>query len=158
AFIFIKNEVKKTRLLARQTYIDLNDKYLQFLALAVRYPRLDVAEQDLGGFVGPLTDEEKLQQWVLFSMLTSMIERAFLLGRSRLGRDAKEWLEWDQSVDKYAAKPNYRDFWRDAAQPGRWRTHDFDPDFEAFMHGKLAEAVRLPSAVSTQASASAQFA
>lgn len=123
------------------TYDLLESKYVEFQQLALRYAKLDVAEFPLKA-PGALSDEELVQQRILYMILFSLFERAFLMYRSRFhllrGRTRNEqWKGWESYMRRYAERESCRLAWYNHEAPRKDVRQDFDDRFEHFMHGLM---------------------
>jgi hypothetical protein len=112
-------------------YIETNNSYIEFLKLAIRHPELDALEYPAGP-LPQLNMQQQLQQFALFNMLTSIIERAYLMYRKGGVKDVEEWNSWDAYVDLYMQKPNYRAFIGNDRLAG-----GFEAEFLGYMREKL---------------------
>lgn len=136
-FIWIANEKRRRRVEAQEVYSQINDQYFSYLAIALQYPQLDAADYSLGSGNRVLTTEENLQQQVLFSMITSILERTYMLMNSVLGKENPEWSGWDSWVEMWFEKESYRRYWEDPNQPGCFQfTGQWLPGFERYMEQK----------------------
>ena len=114
---------------------------MEFQQLALRYARLDVAEFPLKS-PPELKDEEVVQQRILYMILFSLFERAFLMYRSRFhllrGRTRNDqWKGWESYMRKYAERESCRLAWYNHEAPRKDVRQDFDDRFEHFMHGLM---------------------
>lgn len=128
------------------TYDLLEGKYVEFQELALRYAKLDVAEFPLTA-PETLSDEELVQQRILYMILFSLFERAFLMYRSRFhllrGRTRNEqWKGWESYMRRYAQRESCRLAWFNHEPPRKNVRQDFDDRFEHFMMGLLADSQR----------------
>jgi hypothetical protein len=119
------------------TYDLLEGKYVEFQQMALRYAKLDVAEFPLKS-PQPLSDEETVQQRILYMILFSLFERAFLMYRSRFHllrghTRTEQWKGWESYMRKYCERESCRLAWFNHAPPQANVRQDFDDRFEAFM-------------------------
>ncbi len=126
------------------TYDLLEGKYVEFQQMALRYAKLDVAEFPLKA-PPALSDEEVVQQRILYMILFSLFERAFLMYRSRFhllrGHTRNEqWKGWESYIRKYCERESCRLAWFNHLPPQKNVRQDFDDRFEAFMLGLLTGA------------------
>lgn len=133
-YLFFKNEAKKRKNEDERIMLEINNEYIDFLNLAIQHPRLNAAEYELEGQPPILNEEEKLQQKILFSILNSMLERAYLLS-FRTG----EWETWERYIERYTRKSEYRAFWAITGTAKDF-VGEYDKDFEKYVRGKLAAA------------------
>ena len=110
-------------------YTELNDRYIEFLATSLQYPKLSVTDHMLEEHSPNLTPEERAQQAILYDMLTSILERSHLLYLRSDGKSSTEWRTWDLWVDRYIQKKSYRQYLREYSLNGC-----FDLEFESYLH------------------------
>lgn len=115
------------------TYDALDNKYLDYQKLCLEYPRLDVAD-DPQGYAVTLTEEEKKQELIIFTMLFSIFERAFLMYRGHADdvRD-KQWAGWDEYMGKFCKRANFVAAWKKSGAT-------FDDDFNRFMYRRMGQS------------------
>lgn len=134
---WISSERRRRKLDEERAYLEVNNRYLDYLAIALQHPHLDVADYSLGQHQRILTPEEKVQQKILFSMLTSILERTFIVMHSWLGERHAEWAGWDSWIDTWFSKQNYREFWENPTMPGVFEpSGQYTPQFEEYMKKK----------------------
>jgi hypothetical protein len=93
------------------TYNSLDERYTQFLNLAIQYPRLDLFEI---GVENPpeLTTEEKIQQLAAFAILFGILERAYLMYSDQETEIRRlQWLGWDTFIRRYASRASFKRAW-----------------------------------------------
>lgn len=108
------------------TYNALDEKYLEFQQLCLRMPRLNIFDvPDVTP--APLSEEEKKQEVIAFTMLFSIFERAFLMyydQNTELRR--KQWAGWDQYIRTFCARENFARAWAASGAT-------FDTDFQEYI-------------------------
>lgn len=119
---------------AAEVYQLLSDNYQDFLRIALENP-------DLGLFSavdGPaLSQEQRERRFIIFNMLISLFERAYLLLYEE-GMDAREsrrWSSWEDYIREWCRRPDFR-----ANLPELLRGED--PDFVRYVE-RLVESERL---------------
>lgn len=118
---------------AAETYQQLSDNYQDFLKVALE-------NADLGLFSpidGPaLTQEQRERRLIIFDMLISLFERAYLLLHedSMDPRESRRWSSWEDYIREWCGRPDFR-----AALPELLRGED--PDFVRYVE-RLAESER----------------
>ena len=109
----------------------LSDNYQDFLKVALGHP-------DLGLFsvtaAPALNDEQQERQFIIFTMLMSLFERAYLLLHEDVmaPKQARRWNSWEDYMLDWCRKPQFRN-----ALPQL--LHGEDPGFVRYME-KLAAA------------------
>jgi len=112
------------------TYNALDDKYIAFQKLCLRYPRLDAFDVPLEK-PPVLTDEEKQQELIAFTMLMAIFERAFLMYMDQAAAIKEEqWSGWHEYIESYCRRSNFRIAWEVSGKT-------FDTRFQAFMDDQL---------------------
>jgi hypothetical protein len=115
------------------TYNALDDKYHDFLNLCLQRPRLDIFDiQDAKPL--PLSDEEKKEELIIFTILISIFERAYLMyfrQSSKLRR--RQWSGWEDYIRDYAKRKNFQEAFRISGIT-------FDTDFQVFMNAIMKSA------------------
>jgi hypothetical protein len=118
---------------AAETYQQLSDNYQDFLKVALE-------NADLGLFSasdGPaLTTEQRERRFIIFDMLISLFERAYLLlyEEGMDTRESRRWSSWEDYIREWCRRPDFR-----AALPELLSGED--PDFVRYVE-RLAEAER----------------
>ena len=107
-YIFF-NEKKKERLDREYgTYNALDDKYVEYLALCIQHPELDLYYVPIGGTAPELSEEQKVKQLALFEVLLSQMERAFLMYSGHTSDFRREqWNGWDAYIKKWVKRANF---------------------------------------------------
>lgn len=131
--VFFMEKRKEHENDAAEVYQQLSDNYQDFLRIALENP-------DLGLFsaldVPSLTQEQLERRFIIFNMLVSLFERAYLLLYEE-GMDAQEarrWSSWEDYIREWCRRPEFR-----ASLPDLLEGED--PDFVRYVE-RLAEAER----------------
>ena len=136
---YFVNEGKRRQLETDAMHVEVNNKYLDYVALSLNYPHL-------GGSDGPAhravvelkSGDDKVRQWHLFSYLTSILERAFYLAawsRERDKDEENEWSSWERYIADYFQNENYRKYWEEVT--GNFtKPTSFGPAFEKYMRAQ----------------------
>jgi hypothetical protein len=115
------------------TYNALDEKYLEFLEMCRANPRLDIFDiPDVTS--ADLSDTERKQELIAFTMLVSIFERAFLMYYDH--EDSvrqRQWSGWHAYIRDYCKRTNFRNAWLDIGE-------QFDTDFHVFMATELQDA------------------
>jgi len=125
---FITQERKERQAEQEEIYDTLMGHYSKVQEKLFEYPEIDQHDT-------PLTDPETARrQLILYDMLVSLFERAFILlqGETDPGYQ-RMWNSWVDYIEIWSARPNFR-----AALPGLMQGED--DAFVAFM----AEKTQLP--------------
>lgn len=123
--IFIFEQRKERDNEEEEAYQILSDAYRDFLKLVLVNPDLKLrsttAAQDL-------TDEQRERQQVIFEMLISLFERAYLLAydEDMNPRQARRWQSWDDYMREWCQREDFRELLPRLAQGE-------DPDFVRYI-------------------------
>lgn len=129
---FIRAKRKEKRDREYGTYNALDEKYLEFQRLCLQYPYLNVFDipdtepNELNGM-------QKKEELILYTMLFSIFERAYLLysdQRSKIKK--KQWVGWETYIRGYCMRQNFLDAWKISGLT-------FDTDFEEYMNSLIEE-------------------
>lgn len=118
---------------AAETYQQLSDNYQDFLKVALE-------NADLGLFSAvdspALSQEQRERRFIIFDMLISLFERAYLLlyENSMDAQESRRWLSWEDYIREWCRRPDFR-----AALPELLSGED--PDFVRYVE-RLAESER----------------
>lgn len=137
-YSYIRNLVEERKQKEYGTYDALDKQYIEFQQLAISYPRLNVADFELDNPPTDLSQEESMVQRVLFSILISLFERAYLMykDKSRTIRRS-QWSGWDIYIEKYCRRPSFVAAWFNGQEPDPNFSAEFDEDFERYMRAKF---------------------
>jgi hypothetical protein len=141
AILFIVNQEAQRHLAREENHKYLIEQYRNFLQLCLSYAKLSLE----GGVPRmDVSEEERLQRDILFDILTSIFERAFLTYRdSWRSHRKRQWKGWDDYIGLYAARPDYLEWWRrsvfkdNAARYFVLGASQYDERFERFMFDKI---------------------
>lgn len=108
------------------TYNALDEKYLEFQKLCLDHPYLNIF--DIPDYVPEeLNEKQKKEELILFTMLFSIFERAYLLYSDQYSEiKKKQWLGWDSYIESYCKRENFLSAWEISGST-------FDTDFEIYM-------------------------
>ena len=106
-FIFIYEERKERENEEEEVYQLLSDNYQDFLKVALEHPdlRLFSTEENT-----TLSEEQKERLLIIFSMLTSLFERAYLLlyEDHMSPKQARRWNSWEDYIMEWCNKPHFK--------------------------------------------------
>jgi hypothetical protein len=121
---------------ARAVYREVDGKYNSFLTLSLEHPRLDcfsTAKDCLQGV--PLTETEKQQQRLLYTLLVDVCEVAHVeyhrhlesKGDDRVAKFFRsQWPGWESYIRKFMTRQAFRDVWKELKD-------EYDESFSRFM-------------------------
>ena len=90
-----------------EVYQLLSDNYQEFLRVALEHPDLKLFSHH----AQPALDEEQQErQLIIFAMLISLFERAFLLlyDDHMSNKQARRWNSWEDYILEWCQKPTFR--------------------------------------------------
>lgn len=128
--IFFYEQRKERENEDEATWQQLSDAYIDFLEVVLAHPDLKLRSQVS---TPDLTDEQRERMWVIFDMLISLFERAYLLAYEP-GMDEKQrrrWHSWEDYMREWCQREDFR-----ARLPELLRGED--ADFSAYIL-RLAE-------------------
>lgn len=125
--LYIFNKRNERRDKDYGTYDSLDDKYIDYLNLCLQYPMLDVS--DIPKDQPPeLTPDQRHSELMMFSILLSIMERAYLMYKDRsYNVRQKQWEGWNGYIRDWVTRANFRNALPQLAS-------GFDSRFVAFLH------------------------
>lgn len=114
-----------------EVYTLLSDNYQDFLKTALQNPDLRL----FSDASVPLGEEQKERQFIIFSMLISLFESAYLLlyDDDMSEKQARRWNSWEDYIGEWCRRPDFR-----AMLPKLLRGED--PSFVLYVQ-RLAESI-----------------
>lgn len=106
--VFLFEQRKERENEEEEVYQLVSDNYQEFLKVALENPDLRLFSNS--GNI-ELTDEQRERQHIIFSMLISLFERAYLLlFEDRMTpKQQRRWNSWDDYVREWCRKPDFCD-------------------------------------------------
>ena len=129
--VFFMEKRKEHENDAAEVYQQLSDNYQDFLKIALENP-------DLGLFSAAnapaLSEEQRERRFIIFNMLVSLFERAYLLlyEEDMDQQEGRRWSSWEDYIREWCRRPDFR-----ASLPALLRGED--PDFVRYVE-RLAES------------------
>jgi hypothetical protein len=128
--VFVYEQKKERDNEDEEVYQLLSDNYQDFLRMALDHPdlRLFTTEQ-----TPELTDEQRERMLIIFSMLTSLFERAYLLlyEPKMSSQHRRRWRSWEDYMREWCRRGDYR-----ALLPALLAGED--PEFGAYIRALAA--------------------
>jgi hypothetical protein len=105
--VFLYEQRKERENEEEEVYQLLSDNYQDFLKVALEHPDLRLFSASGNPL---LNDEQNERQLIIFSMLTSLFERAYLLlyEEDMSPRQARRWNSWEDYIMEWCNKPHFR--------------------------------------------------
>jgi len=128
--VFLYEHRKEQENEEEEVYQLLSDNYQDFLKVALDNPDLRLFSAQNAE---TLSAEQQERQFIIFTMLTSLFERAYLLlyEDDMSSKQARRWNSWEDYIVEWCSKPHFR-----AILPRL--LHGEDPSFVHYIE-KLAD-------------------
>lgn len=125
-YTFIKEQRKERQNEDEEVYVRLSDQYSEFLELVLKNADLQLTTRSTPG--GPLSPEQTERRSVLFEILISLFERAYILVyEDEMSPQADRlWKSWEDYMREWCRRPDFR-----GMLPTLLRGED--PDFCAYI-------------------------
>ena len=136
-FSFVLEQRKERENEEEEVYQELSDAYTDFLKLVMANPDLKLRSQTASQ---ELNEEQRERKLVLFEILVSLFERAYLLAyeEKMVGKQLRRWRSWDDYMREWCRRDDFRN-----TLPRL--LHGEAPDFAAYIRQlSLQESTRLP--------------
>src|SRR5688572_12327289 len=106
-FVFLFEQRKERENEEEEVYQLLSDNYQDFLKVALDNPDLKLFS---AGGASALNEEQKERQVIIFNMLLSLFERAYLLlYEERMSpKQARRWNSWEDYILEWCRRPDFR--------------------------------------------------
>jgi hypothetical protein len=105
--VFLYEQRKERENEDEEVYQQVSDNYQDFLRIALEHPDLKLFSAEE---VSNLSDEQKERQLIIFTMLMSLFERAYLLmyDDHMSPKQARRWNSWEDFIFEWCRKPHFR--------------------------------------------------
>ena len=131
--LYVVNKRKERLEREYGTYDALDNKYIDYLRLCLANPDLDVADTPRRDMPG-LSPEQQHRELVIFSILISIMERAYLMYEDKSGRVRRDqWAGWDAYIRDWSLRTNFT-----TVLPTL--TQQFDGGFVKYLNSVLSSA------------------
>jgi len=110
--LYYKEKKKERKEREYGTYNALDDKYIDFLNLCLTHSDLNISQIE-NASMRVLDEDQKVKQQMIFEVLTSILERAFLMYKDQ-GSEIKrnQWKGWELYINDWLSNnSDFRDFW-----------------------------------------------
>lgn len=106
--VFLFEQRKERENEEEEVYQLVSDNYQEFLKIALDNPDLRLFSKEA---TPSLTDEQRERQLIIFSMLISLFERAYLMlyEDKMTPKQQRRWNSWDDYVREWCRKSDFRD-------------------------------------------------
>lgn len=132
--VFLYEQRKERENEEEEVYQLLSDNYQDFLKVALENPDLRLFSSDE---TTSLNADQKERQLIIFVMLTSLFERAYLLlhEENMSEKQARRWNSWEDYILEWCSRPDFR------VELPRL-LHGEDPSFVRYVEHLLASQAR----------------
>ena len=129
--VFAVEQRKERQNEEEAVYESISDNYQEFLRIVLEHPDLHLFSM---AKTPALTEEQQERMMVIFSMLISLFERAYMLLYEDNADPAKQrrWHSWEDYMREWCAREDFRDS-LDSLLAGE------DPDFCAYIRALAAK-------------------
>ena len=105
--VFLYEQRRERENEEEEVYQLLSDNYQDFLKVALDNPDLKLFS---AGAVDSLSDEQRERQLIIFNMLISLFERAYLLlyEDDMAPKQARRWHSWEDYMLEWCRRPDFR--------------------------------------------------
>jgi hypothetical protein len=130
--VFLTEKRKERRNEEEAVYESVSDNYQEFLRIVLEHPDLHLFSMTK---TPALTEDQQERMMVIFSMLISLFERAYMLLYEEGANSDKlrRWHSWEDYMREWCAREDFRDS-LDTLLTGE------DPDFCAYIRELAKEA------------------
>ena len=105
--VFLYQQRRERENEEEEVYQLLSDNYQDFLNVALNNPDLKLFS---AGATASLNDEQRERQFIIFNMLISLFERAYLLlyEDDMTPKQARRWHSWEDYMLEWCRRPDFR--------------------------------------------------
>lgn len=134
---------------SNQAYGKMEERYLRFLELSLQYPNLGVSlfRPDANN----LSEDDRTRRFILYEMLFSVMERAYLDRKASKEILRNQWPGWDQYIRNYMERPSCLEAWTTGSMDNEVG-YGLDLRFQKYMDA-IALEIRQRNASTTARSA-----
>jgi len=132
--VFFFEQRKERENEEEEVYQRLSDAYVDFLKLVLANPDLRLRTHD---HTPNLSDEQRERMRVVFDMLISLFEQAYLLvyEEEMTGKQLRRWHSWEDYMREWCRRADFREALPELLQGE-------DPDFSAYVQRVVQEESR----------------
>lgn len=110
-YSFVWQQRKERENEEEEVYQFLSDAYTDFLKLVMQNPDLKLRTQSKVSQTSEFTDEQHERIHVIFEILISLFERAYLLAYedNMVGKQLRRWASWDDYMQEWCERDDFRE-------------------------------------------------
>lgn len=126
-YIYLQEKKRERKEREYGTYNSLDDKYIEFLNLCLNNTDLDIYH--IEKFSNKKrTAEQNNREIIIFEILISILERAFLMYRDQSSKIKQEqWVGWVMYMEDWLKRENFQKAWKKLG-------YQWDDNFEKHMN------------------------
>jgi hypothetical protein len=129
-FQYIRTTQKERRDREYGTYNSLDEKYLEWEKICLSYSYLDIFDVS-DNKTSVLDEKQKKEELILFTILFSIFERAYLLYSDESSKLKKnQWSGWNTFIIGYSQRDNFKQAWKTSGTT-------FDTRFQNYMEENI---------------------
>lgn len=130
--VFIKEQRKERQNDDEELYLQLSDEYTKFLRLVLENADLHLMTRTQPD--APFSSEQIERRNILFEVLISIFERAYILvyEEEMSGHVSRLWQTWADYIRDWCRRPDFRELLPELLQGE-------DPDFQRYIRGIATE-------------------
>jgi hypothetical protein len=113
-----------------RAFDELDDKYVEFMALCLQHRNVDVLDPPLPDDYEPDADQRRIEH-ALFAILISLFERAHVMYNDLY--ETSQWQVWILFMKSYCNRKSFLRVWKAIG-------NQFDPKFQDLLNKKLISA------------------
>lgn len=118
------------------TYREVNRDYMDYLLLCLEHPDLDVFDVPLER-ENSATKEQIRKEQIIYEILLTMLERAFLLYEDKSKKIREEqWTGWHDYIIEWCHRENFVKSWHELG------INQYDADFVAYIKALVPEHIK----------------
>ena len=131
-WVYLRDQQKERKNEEEEVYVRLSDQYAAFLQLVLTNADLQLTTRN--ALAAPPTPEQQERRMVLFEILVSLFERAYILvyEDNMDKEETRLWASWEDYMREWCRRPDFRE-----ALPNLLRGED--PHFAAYIQRLAAE-------------------
>ncbi len=144
--VFLKNQHAQIQQAIFARYDAVHQSYLDYMKLCLENPHLQTSWYVSDQIAPPTDPADIVKRDILFDILTSMLENAFVTyARAPKAIRKSQWRGWNAFIHHFAARPDYRQWWVSHVSDFRDKqtaagSSQYDQVFERFMLAAIRSA------------------
>jgi len=130
-YIYYRDREKERLSKEYNAYNSLDDKYIHYLEMCLNNPELDVFDLP----IDENKDIKKRKEIIMYMILTSILERAFLMygNNDHRFKSHRQWVGWQSYIQEYCKRDSFRKEWPKIGS-------QFNKDFVEFINIQISQS------------------